>query len=96
MPLELTQGKNGVFLSIHVSTGSSKNSIDGLFGNKLKVKIKSPPVDGKANEEIISYFAEFFGLPKRSVQIVKGATSKSKVLFLEGLTKETVLANLKV
>lgn len=94
MPIELFEGKGGVFLSIHVVTGSKTNNIVGIFGKKLKVKVKSPPVDNRANEEIVNFFASCFDLSRSNIQIVKGTRSKSKVIFLEGLSKEFVLSKL--
>lgn len=81
--MKWVQKTNGGFiLKIHVVPNSSKTQIVGEHGDRLKVKIKAPPVDGKANEEVIEFFSDFFGLKKNQVEITSGETSKSKnILF---------------
>lgn len=65
---------------------SSKSEIVGIHDGMLKVKLKSPPVDGQANEALIKYLAKLIKLPKTSVVIAKGDKSKRKKIKL--LTKD--------
>ena len=59
---------------------SSKSEIIGVYDDLLKVKISSPPVDGKANENCIKYFSKLFKIPRSNISIVKGDRSKKKKL----------------
>jgi hypothetical protein len=51
----------------------------------LKIAVQAPPVEGRANEALIAFLAETFGIPKRSVELVSGESSRSKVFLLRGV-----------
>ena len=85
----------GLLLNIFVSPRSSKNQIVGMYDGRLKIMIKSPPVDGKANELLIKYVADVFSTPKQSVSIKKGISSKRKQLLVKGITREELIIVLK-
>lgn len=85
----------GVAVSVKAVPRSSKSGIDGLYGGEaLKVRIKSAPVDGKANKELVATMASAFGLAKSAVEIVSGGTSKHKRVLLRGLGRAAFLAAL--
>lgn len=63
---------------VYVQPRSSKNTIVGLHGDALKVKIKAPPVEGAANKMCIQYMAACLGLPKSCVEIISGQTGRTK------------------
>lgn len=67
-------------INVYVQPGAKKTSFDGEFNNNLKIKIKSPPLDGKANEELLSYISEKLGIAKKSVRLVSGEKSRYKVV----------------
>lgn len=70
----------GKIISVKVTSRAKAASIiEDLEGN-LKVKVKSPPVDGRANEELIGLLADFYKLPRSRIQIIKGLTSKQKTI----------------
>ena len=73
---------NGVVLKIKAVPNSSKNEICGLLDDALKVKIKAPAVENKANEELVKFFAKLLKIPKSSVVLKSGASSKIKSLYL--------------
>lgn len=76
----------GVVVSVKAVPRSSKAGIDGLYGEEaLKVRIKSAPVEGKANKELVETLARAFGVAKSSVEIRGGATSKHKRVLLRGV-----------
>jgi uncharacterized protein (TIGR00251 family) len=79
--LIITPKDGGVVVSFKAVPKSSKNSIE-YFGDGLKIKLKSPPVDGKANKELISYLSKFLGLKKCDVKIASGDTSKTKSVWI--------------
>ena len=68
----------GATLSLHVQPGAKKSECAGLHGEALKIRLAAPPVDGKANAELIELVARHFGCAKSSVSIKTGAGSKLK------------------
>jgi uncharacterized protein (TIGR00251 family) len=75
----------GVVLNVRAQPRSSRSGVDGVVGDALKVRIRSAPVDGKANKELVETLADAFSLPKSRVSFVGGETSKSKRILLAGL-----------
>ena len=84
----------GVVLSVRAKPRSSRAGIDGLTGDALAVRIRSAPVDGKANKELVETRADEFSLPKSRVWFKSGETSKSKRILLKGLDLATVKAKI--
>jgi uncharacterized protein (TIGR00251 family) len=69
---------------------SSRSQIMGMEGEFYKVKVNSPPVDGEANKELISLISKRLRMPKSSIEIISGKTSKMKVLRVSGIDGESV------
>ena len=90
-----TEIPEGVIVNVRAQPRSSKSGLDGLLGDALKVRIRSAPVDGKANKELIETLADVFDLPKSAVVFKGGETSKTKRLLLKGVTAAIVEAALK-
>ena len=90
----LTETAEGVIVNVRAAPRSSRAGLDGTIGDALKVRIRSAPVDGKANKELIEVLADAFGLPKSAVVFKSGETSKTKRLLLRGIAKETILSRL--
>ncbi len=82
----------GVVISVRAAPRSSRAGIDGVVGDAVKVRVRSAPVDGKANKELIEVLSDAFGLPKSAVSFRSGETSKTKRILLRGATKETILS----
>jgi len=86
-----TETPEGIVLNVRAQPRSSKSGIDGLWGDDaVKVRIRSAPVDGKANKELIETLADAFGLPKSSVSFKGGETSKTKRILLRGLSSSSL------
>ena len=85
---------DGVVISVRAAPRSSRPGIDGVAGDAIKVRVRSAPVDGKANKELIEVLSDAFGLPKSAVSFRSGETSKTKRILLRGATKETILSRL--
>jgi uncharacterized protein (TIGR00251 family) len=81
---------NGVTFAIKVHPRAKKNVITGEVGDALKVSLTAPPVDGKANSACIDFFAKLLNLPRSSVTIAAGQTSRNKVICVAGLSAEEV------
>jgi len=72
----------GFTLKVFVQPRSSKNEIAGLYGDALKIKIKAPPVEGAANKMCVQYLAKCLKVPKPSLDIISGHTSRAKQVLL--------------
>ena len=73
-------------LQLHIQPGARQNLIVGLHGNRLKVKINAPPVDGKANAALIEFLSQCFGTSKAGVTLVQGAQGRSKIVCIAQVT----------
>lgn len=71
-------------LSVYVLPRSSRSEIVGMHGNALKIKLKAPPVDGRANEELIRFLAKKLKIPKSNIKILKGQNQKNKIVSIAG------------
>ena len=80
----------GAIVNVKAVPRSSKAGLDGLLGDAVKVRVRSAPVDGKANKELVEVLADAFGLPKASVAFKSGETSKTKRLLLRGVASKAV------
>ena len=81
-----------VRVAVHVQPRASRREIIGQHGAALKVRLQAPPVDGAANEALVRLLAEALKVPERSVRVVAGATSRSKVVEVDGTTADAVRA----
>lgn len=82
---------NGVTLTLTIQANAHKSEIIGLYNNTLKIKIKAPPVDGKANSEIVSFLSEVFRVPQKNIDILKGDKNKNKIVFVSGISTADVI-----
>ena len=76
------QDKN-LLLELHVQPRSKENTVIGIHDESLKVKIKSPPVDNKANKEIAAYLAYEFNVSKSNIELISGQSSKDKRVLIK-------------
>lgn len=93
-PPYLRVQSDGVLLSVKVQPRASANEIGEPLGNELRVKVTAPPVDAAANEALVRLLAEVLDCPRNRVELVRGHTSRHKVVKLHGLTVEAVAAGL--
>jgi uncharacterized protein len=83
-----------MLITVRVIPRSSKNGLEWDQG-ALKAHITASPVEGAANEALIALLARRLGLPKRSISIVRGATSRQKIVEIVGMTEEEVEQTLR-
>lgn len=69
-----------LFLAVHVQPKARRDEIVGPHGDRLKIRIAAPPVDGKANAHLIRYLADCFGVPAGSVDLLAGSSGRDKRL----------------
>jgi hypothetical protein len=75
-------------IAIRVHPRARRTAVAGRLGDSWKLDLAAPPVDGKANEECIRFFAVLAKVPRSCVRIVTGATSRNKVVEIEGISQE--------
>ena len=91
MARKFTNGKYGSALPVRVTPRSSRNEIVGIMSdNTVKIKLTAPPVDGKANKELVNFLADVLRVPKSSVNIVAGETGRDKLVSILDLDTEEV------
>lgn len=78
MPSWFRHSDNCITLTLHVQPGAKQTVIAGLHGDALKIRLAAPPVDGKANEALLSFIAEIFKVPLSNVTLKQGAQSRHK------------------
>ncbi len=74
-------------LTLHVQPGAKRTEVAGRHGEALKIRLAAPPVEGKANAELMRFLAEAFGVHARAVALVRGETSRQKVVRIESPTQ---------
>jgi uncharacterized protein (TIGR00251 family) len=88
----------GCTLAVRAQPGARKTAILGVYGEgseaALKIAVQAPPVEGKANEALIAFLAKIFGIPKSSVEIHAGESSRSKLFLLKGVSHSVVHATI--
>lgn len=93
---DFVQGrKDGVAVRLRVSPGARKTCVAGYYGEAaLKIKVAAPPVEGKANAEVEGFLAKVLGVARSRVSVGRGAASRDKVVFVEGLSDGQVWTRL--
>jgi uncharacterized protein (TIGR00251 family) len=80
----------GVTFAVKVQPRAKKNAITGLVGDALKLALTAPPVDGRANDACIEFFANLLKVPRSSITIASGETSRNKVIRVAGMTADEI------
>ena len=83
-------------ITVKVHPRARRSELAGRFGDAWKLSLAAPPVDGKANDECVRFFAEFAGVPRSRVRIVMGLTSRLKVVEIEGVPQADLERRLSV
>jgi uncharacterized protein (TIGR00251 family) len=84
------ESTGGVAFAVKVHPRAKKNAITGELGDALKVSLTAPPIEGRANEACVEFFAKLLKVPRSSVTIASGQTSRHKVIRVAGLTAQQV------
>ena len=82
----MNETPGGVSFAIKVQPRARRNAIVGGLGDALKIALTAPPVDGRANEACVEFFAERLKLPRASITIAAGESSRNKVIRVMGIT----------
>ena len=82
--------RGGASFAVKLHPRGRKNAITGEAGDSLKVTLTAPPVEGRANQACIEFFARLFRVARSSVAIVSGETGRNKVIQVSGLSAEEI------
>jgi uncharacterized protein len=93
-PAFLRVQPDGLLLSVKLQPRASSNEIGEPLGDELRVKVTAPPVDAAANEALLRLLADTLDCPRSRIELVRGHTSRHKVIKLHGLALASVLAKL--
>ena len=80
-------GNSCLLLTCFIQPRASKDEIVGIHNQQLKIRLTSPPVDGKANAQLMAFIAKQFGVAKNKIQLISGESSRRKTLKIEAPTK---------
>ncbi|MEY3202267.1 MAG: hypothetical protein RIR70_1817 [Pseudomonadota bacterium] len=94
LPVWLREDAEGISLSLHIQPGAKATEIVGLHGQALKIRLAAPPVEGRANEALIDFIATCLGVPRSTVRLTSGASSRAKRLKVSGLGAACVFEKL--
>jgi len=93
--IAIHENNGGVTFAVKVHPRAKKNAITGEIGDALKLSLTSPPVEGRANEACIEFFAKLLKVPRSSVTIASGQSSRNKVIRVTGVTSDYVVDRLR-
>jgi uncharacterized protein (TIGR00251 family) len=88
--IPIQESSRGVTFAVKVHPRAKKNAITGELGDALKLSLTPPPVEGRANDACIDFFAKLLKVPRTSVTIASGQSSRQKVIRVVGLSAEEV------
>lgn len=81
-------------ISVRVHPGAASNQVTGVSDDVLRIRIAAPPLKGKANRELINFLSRLLNIGKDNINIIKGHTTRDKIIGINGLGREEVLRRL--
>lgn len=93
--LNIHETSDEITVEIKVQPRASRNQIVGEQEGMLKIKLTAPPVEGEANQALIDYLASVLNVPRRNVVLLKGESSRHKIVAIKGISKETFLKKIQ-
>ncbi len=94
--ITFTNDNAGVTFAVRVHPRGKKNAITGQVGDALKLSLTAPPIDGRANEACIEFFAKLLKVPRSSVTIASGQKGRNKIIRIDGLSAEELRERLGI
>ena len=83
-------------ISVRVYPGTATNEVVDFTDGILRIRVAAPPVKGKANKELVAFLSKVLGIGKSSLTIVKGHSSRNKVIAIDGLSQADVMEQLSL
>jgi uncharacterized protein (TIGR00251 family) len=90
LPTFINQHPNGWVIQIVAAPRAKRSRFVGLHGGVPRIALAAPPTDGRANEELTRFMAEFLEVPRQSIQLLRGDSSKHKRLLVCGVSGEAL------
>lgn len=75
--------REDLVLNVYIQPRASVDALDGTHGERLKIRLTAPPVDGKANSHLIRFLAKHFGVPRSHVRLISGESSRNKRIRIQ-------------
>ncbi len=94
--IPIKESADGVTFAVKIHPRAKKNAITGEVGDALKVALMAPPIDGRANEACVEFFANLLKVSRSSITIASGQASRNKVIRVTGLSAAEVQQRLGV
>ena len=94
MPAWVKATDGGVMVTLRIAPRASRDGVAGVMGDALKIRLRAPPVDGKANAALRAFLAGALGVPERAVTIVAGETGRLKRVRVDGIGEAAAAARL--
>jgi uncharacterized protein (TIGR00251 family) len=94
--ISVQESSNGVTFTVKIHPRAKKNAITGEFGDTLKLSLAAPPIDGKANEACIEFFAKLLKVPRSSVTIASGQSNRKKVIRVVGISAAEIRKSIEM
>lgn len=95
LPPFLSVQSDGVTLAIRLQPRASANELGEPLGDELRVRVTAPPVDSAANEALLKFLVEKLDCSKNQLQLVRGQTSRHKIVRIHGISAQDVLTKLR-
>jgi len=92
----ITATRTGVMLSVHACPRAARDAVQGLHGDAVKIRLRSPPVDGKANAALLAFLGQILDVPARDLTLVSGHSARQKRVAIAGVTEAAVRARLGI
>ena len=86
----------GVLLPVRAVPRASKNEIQGVHGDALKVRLQAPPVEGKANQALVRFLSDVLDISRSQISVASGETGRNKTVLITGLSKTELLKRLSL
>lgn len=90
----IRETSKGLLLPVRVVPRASKDEIQGVHGDALKVRLQAPPVEGKANQALIRFLSDALDIPRAQFSIASGETGRNKAVLIGGVTKDDLISRL--
>jgi hypothetical protein len=93
--ISVRESAGAITFAVRVHPRGKKDALTGTHGDALKLSLTAPPVEGRANQAVIEFFAKLLRLPRSSITIAAGQTSRNKVVRITGVTADTLRRTLE-
>lgn len=81
------QTEAGATLAVRIQPRASRNGVTRMQDGSLKIRLTAPPVDGAANEALVTFLAQTLSVSRSQVEIVSGNTGRQKIIRISGISE---------